>query len=60
MERSQDPLAPELAEAAAETAQCLGTDASLGKDMIPMPWIGGMGGGGRNPLKDGDIACGKL
>lgn len=45
MERSQDPLAPELAEAAAETAQCLGTDASLGKDMIPITWIGGIGGG---------------
>ena len=46
---TQDPLAPELAEAAAETAQCLGTDAFLGKDDGGCGW--GMVGVGRNPPK---------
>lgn len=54
---TQDPLAPELAEAAAEPAQCLGTDAFLGKDDGGCGW--GMVGVGRNPPKMG-IFLGKL
>ena len=50
---TQDPLAPELAEAAAETAQCLGTDAFLGKDDGWCGW--GMVGVGEFPRKNGDI-----